>query len=167
MSPKYLKVINNRYCGESYHSSEQFGDWFEHYSNDVKGIELLSDEKKYHDLVVDYDLKEGDIVYLVYGTYSTGDSFGSCNGCIEFVDVFKTEQKAWDCRNALVKEQKDKDGNTVWSVEYLTESDKTLKFHVPWFGYFEHLDDVYVVELIVEKEGQCDWFKHRRYDYDE
>ena len=89
------------FCIDSYESPEPYGEWRNDHQTTIG--EVYSFEKKYRDrfgykknynqsLKVDFKPKED--VYLVYGIYSTGDSFGWSENETEILDVFETEEEA-------------------------------------------------------------------------
>lgn len=87
-------------------------------------------EDNYDVVGIDADLKEGDIVYLVWARYGTGDSFGSYGGNYVLLDLLTDEALAYAKRDY-----------------YETVND----YSVPWTGYFEWLQDLHVETLILEK----------------
>lgn len=141
----YLKVINDCHT-HSEREDREWGSWSEDTHNDVNGLQIV-EEKDYYDLIADFDVKVKDFVYLVYATYSTGDSFGHGTGCIEYIAVFKTEEKAARLKKMLQKRDQGDKNENKFTFKYTTESGKKIENHCPWDGYFESLESVYVEEL--------------------
>lgn len=140
-----LKVINHS-TGDSWHDGEEYGAWESHSNNSIAGISLVKD-KDYWDVIADFDVKRGDIVYLVFVEYSTGDSFGHSSGNISYVAVFKTEDKAWAVYNTI----KNQDWDEKHDLTYVSESGKEMTDGwACWSGYFESIENIEVKELIVE-----------------
>lgn len=140
-----LRVINHT-TGESEHSSEPYGDWYEETNNDIQGLEIVKGKNRYNDVVADFEVKDGDELFLVYAEYSSGDSFGHSTGNLEFIAVYKTEQKAWDAYNVI-----DNGGST--DLVFILESGLEYKLgYAPWDGYFENLQHFNVVKLKVDNE---------------
>lgn len=83
----------------------------------------------YNSLETSFDVTPGDIVWLVWAQYSTGDSFGSYGAQYELCAVFKNEI----------------DANT--EAERLQSCND---YSVPWNGYFETLDFIKVQPMKVE-----------------
>jgi hypothetical protein len=88
----------------------------------------LVDDDKFNVLGTDEECNIGDKIYLVWATYSTGDSFGSDGGQYELLSVTKDKQTA---------EEKE---------AYYGNIDD---FSVPWIGYFESLEGIHITEMIL------------------
>lgn len=95
----------------------------------VNGARITTEDN--FDCLHHEDAAVGQTVYLVLAVYTTGDSFHSCGGQYELCSVWKDATNAYDdlCR-----------------LEKSTDSS------LPWVGYFEHLDSLQVITLILEKE---------------
>lgn len=81
----------------------------------------------------------GDTVHVVYAAYSTGDTFGNDDGQITFMDIFTDEAKAERLAAAL-REVKDYD-----------LSFEGTDYYIPFNGYFESLEGVKVMTLVIRK----------------
>lgn len=88
-------------------------------------------EDGYEVLAVEQDVAIGTVVYLVWAQYTTGDSFGSDGGQYELLEVHLNRDDAEKRRTYF--ENVTHDGTYGSTGAWL-----------PWFGYFEHLDGVYV-----------------------
>ena len=95
-----LKVCYDEYCEVTREAVRDEWDRDDTASTwSVGGLRLTED---YPDVSACFPIKAGDIVYLLYVVYSTGDSFGhSEDGSISFVDVFKTHAKAVTAANTI------------------------------------------------------------------
>ena len=80
---------------------------------------------------VDFDVKVGDGVWVVYVRYGTGDSFGRTNGCWKIIGVYKHQGQA----SKILK-----------SIE-----DDTYTGYKCWTGYFESLESCNVEGFIVKE----------------
>lgn len=90
----------------------------------------------------DEDVNVGDIIYLVWAHWGSGDSFGYNTGAYsEYFMVTTDKDKAERLRAFL----ENFDG-------YGTEFEG-MKYYVPWNGYFDSLEGVYIWEGIVEDES--------------
>jgi len=134
----------------------------------LQWLEIV-DEEKFHDLVVNFPLTENDTLYVVYGLYRTGCSFCTTNGEIIFVNAYKTASVARKVQRALEahhKQYQDIEKKTRYSYSNkLSASEKKFNehqvavlmpdevtqhmFYVPWHGYFERLEGIYVAPLMV------------------
>lgn len=167
-----IRVINDSY---TYVTREQNKDdaWDADDTktiNRIEGIQIVSD-KGWNDLTTSFDVKEGEVYYLLYAVYDTGDSFHRSDGQIEYVGLYQSRDVAEDNakrikehdkiasrlnRSYCVSEQERKQLEKLrktfeqYSVNLITEDGKEYKISCPWVGYFEILDDVEVVEVMVE-----------------
>lgn len=100
---------------------------------DVSGIHLSTDDK-YRSVPNYLDAKEGDLIWVVYAVYSTGDSFGHDeDGSFEFINVFSNEKDARECAKTLLKTESK-------NPSYKLSNGKSVSLgYVPWSGYFETL----------------------------
>ena len=99
----------------------------------------------YSDYYTDEDIKVGDEVYVVFATYSTGDTFGRHEGGgIEAVFMSKNEKDANTVYNTLMRA-----GSTAFSVD-IGLGDRTVSIYCPWSGYFESLDDLHYSVFTLE-----------------
>jgi hypothetical protein len=73
-----------------------------HTDHSVEGIKVVDDNS--FDVIGAFEIDPANpgVVYLVYAIYSTGDSFGHDSGYgIEFISVFKTQDKADKCAEQI------------------------------------------------------------------
>ncbi len=145
----YVDVDHN--CYDSYHSGEQWGDWHSHSSTKINGVSLCTQKDGWRDRVpIDFDVKIGDTIYLIYCVYSTGDSFGHASGgSYECIIAYKTLAKADAARKALDSSSKNFDDCTV---NLVSESGKIVPYYRPWLGYFESLDRLIIESFTVSSE---------------
>lgn len=129
----------------SYHSGEEFGEWSESSSFYVNTASLTKPDESFEKVEIGVDVEVGDIVYALYMTYSSGDSFGSSSGNGEVVWVFKDQTLAYRAVRAIEKDQ-DKQALT-----FETDIGTMVRLSNPAYGYFECLENVDVVELLVEE----------------
>ncbi len=125
-------------------------------NNNVTGIQIVKGNG-YSEFETCFDVLPDGTYYLLYGVYSTGDSFGNDDGVICYVDLYKTKEKAEDSKNALQrhydkeKDSHNRDWNTWNNCTIANENGVLYSFHVPWMGYFEHLSALVVHEVRVVK----------------
>ena len=118
--------------------------------NYIEGIALL--QGRYGDLYVPFKPVHDQDYYLVSVVYSTGDSFGTDDGQIEFVDLFQTLEKAEALVQLIEQDYKQnpnfehgKPYETKNRIAYKRDDDTEGFVHTStWKGYFEHLTDVRV-----------------------
>lgn len=147
MKDLYVKYELN--CLDNYHSGEQYGDWYAHYDFSVKGVSLSEPEA--YGCYEKFGLKEvelGDVVYVLWMTYSSGDSFGSSTGNGEVLWVFKDVKLA--LRAKQLYEKINADDNCMFSIEMETEDGEKFKMSNPAAGYFENMGSIEVSTFLVE-----------------
>lgn len=118
-------------------------------SNSLDGYAYITDKvvDSYYDIVpVGAEVKPGDIVYVLWAEYSTGDTFHRHDGKYEliaaFVDPELAHKNAQACRGS-----RDDDG---WSMNIELDDGSTFSYHIPWLGYFESLEGIRVESLTVK-----------------
>lgn len=147
---------NDRWSGEDTTSS-----W------NVEGISLA---KEYPNVTACFPVEAGDTVYLVFGVYSTGDSFSHHeDGSIDYIDVYKTHAKAeataktlrehnnwyrgmndrWAPITAKERKALSKKYKSAYSLEIVRENGSKMSVHIPWNGYFETLSYIEVASFTV------------------
>lgn len=147
----YLKVLYRNYSKE--YPNEYNSEYYNTSNNyDIYGLEL-TENNKYFDLTIEGNVERGDILYFVYGEYETGNSFHRETGCIEFIDVFREKQNAYDCQKELENHNK-KHKSGIYDEDYFCqlkrENGTLYQYSIPWNGYFERLNFIEVKELLVE-----------------
>lgn len=91
---------------------------------------VLTNKEAFDSLPVPDTFEVGNKIFLVWAQYSTGDSFGSDGGQYELLAVYPTYEEA--------KQSKE-------------HYEKVTDFSVPWNGYFERLDGIYIDEFTLEE----------------
>lgn len=125
----YIKfdVVENRWSTGGYDPEDS---WSRDSTDGT--VSILSAVKvkdyEYDTLCTENSIEVGDVVYLVWAQYSTGDSFGQDGGQYELLEICMS-------REAATERKKYYEGVTDFSV--------------PWSGYFENLDFVEVQSFIV------------------
>lgn len=91
--------------------------------------------------VTNMNLQKGERVFIVLAVWNSGDSFGyDSNKWCEIFGVFRDEAEA----DAFGKKLKNlKEGDTLSLAE-------DREIFIPWFGFFESLSYVEVLERVIE-----------------
>ncbi len=129
--------------GEKHYDSDEpyYSSWSEILSF---GVEWVSTRNKRGELFnVNFEVEVGMKVYVVYGIYSMGDSFGSSEGNGEVIHVFKDEALAKDAVKVIEANK------NLTSFNIKIDNNETRKIHVPWGGYFEVFNHADYGEFIV------------------
>lgn len=145
-----IKVINNSFT-EVTRAADPNERWDADDTdtfNSIEGIKIVTNEKCHYDLDTEFDVKAGREYYLVYAEYTTGDSFGSASGLIDFIQLYRTLAKAKVCIATLTA--KPIDDTCQYSADIVTESGKVLTYGKPWIGYFESLDNLDIAYVMVQ-----------------
>jgi hypothetical protein len=106
------------------------------------------------DVFVNFMPKKNVPYYLLYAIYDTGDSFGRDCGKIEFFDLYANREPAEaSCKilNGFTSNQNHNE-RSDYSVTIFDDKFKPYKTTVPWLGYFETLQNVYVETVYLEKK---------------
>ena len=166
-----LYVIYEDIMVSSEYSNEPYGDWREQHQ--FRPLNFSTENPKRGDYIEFSPIFESeDIVYVVYGIYSTGDSFGFAEGKGEILEVFDDIKKAKEFQ--MVAEAENELKSDFWNM---TPKEKALKkyhleqilekhrgsytediysgfafddkpYRVPWGGYFERLDRIEIQPLL-------------------
>lgn len=143
-----LFVQYHEQCVDSYRSDEEYGDWRENYNFGVEGVSLTSrnryGEEKLGCLV---DVKAGDVVFVLYMTYDTGDTFGTAKGQGEIIWVFKDANLAMKAKDLWTKENDKRDPE--FSIEFEVDGGQKVKQCNPAAGYFENVGYIDVATFLV------------------
>lgn len=92
----------------------------------------------YDTLGTEHNFNVGDVCYLVWAQYSTGDTFGRDGGKYELLEVWPTREKAEERKKFYEELTDERSLDVGQAIGY-----------VPWLGYFESLDYVEVKALVV------------------
>jgi len=144
MSTK-LFVKYKSYCLNSFQSEKDYGDWGSTNDFSVEGVTLTKPEDyNFEEFEVPDSVKKGDDVYVLWMSYSTGDSFGSSTGNGEIIWVF-SDKKLGEKAKALWNNSKE------YYVEFDVGHGITKKIHNPAYGYFEDIEYLSLETFTVSK----------------
>ena len=159
---KTLQARIDCYCTHSFHEQTKWGSWEESYDNHFSGIKVVTGDNYYGEkLEPGFQVKAGDVVYVVWAEWSTGNSFGRGHrNRTEVMEVFMDSSKALACADILENGNMEKDEYGLidtcdiipidkWTVTYKNELGKDVPCYRPWLGYFESLDGIYVETVVV------------------
>lgn len=122
-----------------------YADWRDEYYYSVDSAFISPPNRKaYEEIGLDFEIKVGDKLYVLWATYSTGDSFGMAYGQGEIIWVFS--DKSWACNAKDIIQLNRKEPY----VEIIVDGDKAIRIGNIAFGYFDSLDSTYITELVVQ-----------------
>lgn len=117
-------------CIDSEYAEEEYGDWSEQYEFTLDKASL-SGHSGDDDFPVN-PVKLGDDIWVLYLTYSDGDSFGSADGkgliIWAFADASVAKQALADCERAIETENQ--------SFVFSSDAGKTITTGNPTSDYF-------------------------------
>lgn len=119
------------------------------YNTTYSGFHVV--DTGFYDLAVPFEPQMDKTYYLVYGIYSTGDSFHHETGRTEIVSFHEDVTEAEIVAAHLVQQyEKQKNAsNTQWSIDIVANG-QLFSFHAPWLGYFESLEEIVVHPIQME-----------------
>lgn len=133
------KVNIEQYCNYHERAEEQYGDWRASYSNTMSNIVQKTDT--YPDITSSLDITPGTNALVVWAVWSSGDSFGHADGSSsEAFGIFTDIKSAEQFRQALSAAKEQSKDTTLTT----TDGQVFTIGYLPWFGYFESLDDIRV-----------------------
>ena len=140
-------VQYSQMCTYNHQSTEQYGSWGTRYDSSVEGIVLDRYHRYYlEEFSVAPQFVPGDIAYVLWMTYGTGDSFGSSSGEIEVLWVFKDFDVASAARDQIEKQIK----QDAYSLTFRDEEGIDRCLSNPCWDYFSGLEDLYLSEFLVD-----------------
>lgn len=136
-------------CTYEEHSDEPYGDWSADYSYSIKGASIAKPKRYDYCEVPDITAEVGDVVYVLYIVYGSGDSFGGSSGNGQFVCAYTDAAMAEHAKRIYEKKGtesqfyipvgKDPDGKWVYTSTYSPAS-----------GYFESFEGAYIEKCVVK-----------------
>ena len=136
---------------------EEYGFWHKDYEFDVVNVSVTDPRKLPGSCEVSVETIEipsavnvGDTVYVLYMTYSDGDSFGTAEGQGEVLYVFKNKQIAEEAHTKWVNACDVGLDEVLNSVCFHKDDRSTLALSNPASGYFSNVGHIDLIELIVE-----------------
>ena len=126
----YGEVTREADPSEEYDGNDTYIYW------SISGT-LIENQSLSADFCAPFQVKPDIDYYAVYVIYSTGDSFSrSENGCIRFVELFETKEKAQKLVNTILMLHSTTEPS---SMDYLDENGNKKKCSCEWNGYFESI----------------------------
>lgn len=140
-----LYVSSNNECLVRKRGKGQFANWSANYDFAVQGVSL-SKETYFSavEIEVPFEVKDGEAVYVLSYTYSSGDSFGTARGQGSVVHVFKDPSIAFAAAAEYEKRQDD------YKILLTIDGGEVKSFDNGCYGYFENLTSVDVTRFVVE-----------------
>ena len=143
-----LYIQYDERCTHSEREPVEYGSWREEYDFRVTGVSLTSRERWGEEkFEIGCDVKAGDPVFVLYMTYSTGDSFGRAEGRGEVLWAFKDAKTATEAMKRW-KEENDK-RDPEFSVKFEDDVGRVIQLSNPAAGYFENMGYLELVTFLV------------------
>lgn len=119
-------------------AEEEYGDWYTEESNSIKRITKAKPTTwDFYARDVSNKIFNAKKIYIVAVTYSSGDTFGRCEGKLDIYKIFSKKKEAEALADRINKEEKNFD---VGPTDPYPE----------WIGYFESISHVEVLEFEYE-----------------
>lgn len=150
-----ISVDYSVYNDYSYRSPEEFGAWREDNTVTIHDTfqAIASNSKlgrdRYYDVHVGFEPVKDRDYYLVFGIYSSGDSFGRETGKVAFIELFEDESKAHEFVKLIGK-----------TSEYSVKFDD-VTYYIPWVGHFESLEVCDVKRVRLSERSRQEQFNSR------
>lgn len=144
-----LYVQYNEICEFHERGEEDYADWHEEYSFEIVSVSLTTQHINYDEdkFTVNFTCVEGDPVYVLYMTYSDGDSFGSATGKGQIIWVFKNEELAlsalehWKLGTSYDNEQE--------HIKFTIDGNRQISLYNETCRYFTNIEDLIVQKCTV------------------
>ena len=135
------KVEINSICTESYRSEEEWDSWSSQYSN---YFEDVTKTDTYPDITSSLDIKEGEMCFVVWAEWSSGDSFGTAHdGNAEALAIFTDVKSAKEFQEKVLNSEE-------YSVKFTTPDGQVHNVRCPWTGYFEELTEIHIEQTVLK-----------------
>lgn len=142
-----IYVKTDSYCTSHYRSDEEYGDWGSNSIFSIEGVYATSPDSYSAELInVPFDFVTGDVVYVLWMTYTSGDSFGQSDGNGEVLWVFKDPQVALNAQNVW---QKSHDADDHYNVTFIADGGLSVSLSNPAAGYFENVSSLDLTSFVV------------------
>ena len=129
---------------DSYHSGEQYGEWSATLDFRISGVTLTKPENGYsYESAALPEIKAGDVVRVLWMTFSSGDTFGRSTGNGEVLWVFK------DPILAIRAQQAFENSIDKYSIDIETDTGEKLMLSNPAAGYFEDIGHIEISMFLV------------------
>ena len=102
-----------------------------------------SENCNYEKFNTEFEVDVGDIIWVLYMVYSSGDSFGYGTGYGEVMWVFKDKNAAIEAYKAFEDQKKE------FSLVFESDSFKKITLSNPGAGYFSRIDGIYLQTYVV------------------
>jgi hypothetical protein len=150
---KKVWIYSNHHITSSYNSDEQWGEWGEDgfFTVDNASIDDKTNEYRWDSFPVysEVEIKDGDVVYVLWIQYSTGNSFGQSRGNGEVLAVFADKELAKRAYDRWDKETSSRCNNDNYSISTELAPDYFVLISNPANGYFENKEDLKLTALFV------------------
>lgn len=122
----------------------RYASWRTEYDFEVKGVGLSIHSWLRNEAVsIRPVVCDGDAVWVLYITYSSGDSFGRASGQGEILWVFVDETVAWAAQGAVERQRKST------AFQFVDEDGEDIHLSNPGCGYFEKIESVNIQLCVV------------------
>jgi len=123
----------------THYETHDDGTWNAAYTNKLESVMINSQGN----MTTDFIVNVGDIVYVIWAEYSSGDANGiGLNGNTEAIQIYKTLASA-DAAFALIN-------NSVPTVSLTSEGGNPVSFTKPWGSQYNVLGAVHLNVRFVE-----------------
>lgn len=120
---------------DSERSDEPYSSWSEEHDFRVTGVRTASRKREYEEFEVAFDVEHGTPLFVVWITYTSGDSFGYSTGNGEIIWVFKDSNAALVAMNLW--DAASKKHEVAFSVTFDDGEGNKVELSNPVSGYFE------------------------------
>lgn len=135
-------------------SNEEFGSWSESYSTSFKKVTRTT---SHPDIVSSLNIKKGEPCFVLWASYSTGDSFGWADGKgVDIIAIFTDLKAANELSNFLddVSDNGGYDGDGSLDLEssklkFTTSDGQNHVLRPAWFGHFESLSSLNIEQTVM------------------
>ncbi len=139
------------------HDGDYTGSTEESFNYKITGVSLKPKASAYYETYEnEFNLKKGDVGYLIVVRYSTGGTFSSSSGKGHIEKMCQTAEKANQIKNLILADDKhyrnNRHGAGIELKAPIYCNENSYKGYKCWQGYFERLEDVEIIKFTVKEE---------------
>jgi hypothetical protein len=109
----------------------------------------ISKRSEFPEIASSLDIPVGSDCFVVWASYSTGDSFGHDQGGGKILlGVFLDEKPAQELETEI--EKRDQARDQAYELNFTTSDGQVFKIYQPWVGYFESLDYIRIEGTVMK-----------------
>lgn len=147
-----VKVTGRSDCYDNYHDGKQYGDWHTYSNASIESVTIDTENgEREYDSEYFKVIDGATTVWVLWMSYSSGDSFGNSTGNLDILHAFGDKavaEKAFETFKANSKE---------YSIKIKDDFGTEVSLYNNGAGYFESIESLNLDPFIVGEGGNLSW----------